>query len=71
MYSFTGLRGDAKKLYKSIIKKQEQRIELVKAETIDEQRPYLEAADLIIWACGYQTNKIPIKDYDGKDISLS
>jgi hypothetical protein len=71
LYSFTGLRGDAKRLYKSVMKGDEKRIELIKAEIVDEQRPYLEEADLVIWACGYQTNKIPIRDYDGKDISLS
>jgi len=31
----------------------------------------LEEADLIIWACGYQTSKIPIKDFEGKEIHLS
>jgi len=27
-------------------------------------------ADLVFWACGYQTNKIPIKDSDGKELHL-
>jgi hypothetical protein len=35
------------------------------------QKPHLEEADLIIWACGYQTQKIPIKDFEGKEILLS
>jgi hypothetical protein len=35
LYSFTGLRGDAKRLYKSIQKGEEKRVELVKAETPD------------------------------------
>lgn len=25
---------------------------------------------MVLWACGYQTNKIPIKDHDGKEIEL-
>jgi hypothetical protein len=35
------------------------------------QREHVENADLVIWACGYQTNRIPIKDYEGRDIGLS
>lgn len=35
------------------------------------QKPHLEEADLIIWACGYQSGKLSIKDGDGKEISLS
>lgn len=36
LYSFTGLRGDAKKLYKSIVKKEEKRVRLVHApEPVD------------------------------------
>ncbi len=71
LYSFTGLRGDAKRLYKRIMKGEEKRVRLVKAETPELQKPHLEEADLIIWACGYQTQKIPIKDFEGKEIHLS
>ena len=35
LYSFTGLRGDAKRLYKKIVKGEEKRVQLVKAETPD------------------------------------
>ena len=35
------------------------------------QAEHIRNADLVIWACGYQTNKIPIKDHEGKEISLS
>ena len=31
----------------------------------------MEKADVVIWACGYQTNKIPIKDQEGREIVLS
>ena len=27
---------------------------------MQEQTPYINEADLIIWACGYQTNSLPI-----------
>lgn len=53
------------------MKKEETRIELVKAATPREQWVHMKDADLIIWACGYQTNKIPIRDFDGKEIMLS
>ena len=36
LYSFTGLRGDARKLYKQVAKGQEKRIQLVKAVTPEE-----------------------------------
>lgn len=31
----------------------------------------MKEADLVIWACGYQTNQIPIKDVDGTQLVLS
>jgi hypothetical protein len=71
LYSFTGLRGDAKRLYKRIMKGEEKRVQLVKAETPDLQRPILEDADVIIWAAGYHTTRIQIKDFEGKEIGLS
>lgn len=45
-------------------------MQLVKAATPEEQSPYIMNADLVIWACGYETNKIPIKDHEGKEIPL-
>lgn len=33
LYSFTGLRGDAKKLYKSVVKGEEKRVRLILAPT--------------------------------------
>lgn len=60
LYSFTGLRGDAKELYRSIMKGTEKRVRLVKTQTIKEQEKYINEADLVIWACGYQTRAIDI-----------
>ena len=31
----------------------------------------IEGADLVIWACGYQTKKIPIYDTDQHELKLS
>lgn len=36
IYAFSGLRGDAKQLYKDIIDEKESRVSLVKAETPNE-----------------------------------
>jgi len=46
-------------------------VRLVKAMTPAEQAKHIEGADLVIWACGYQTNKIPIKDIDNKFVQMS
>ena len=46
-------------------------MKLVKAPTPEEQAKYIKDADLVIWACGYQTNKIPVKDHEGKEVTLS
>ena len=62
LYGYTGLRGDAKALHKSVLKGEEKRIQLVQAGDAKEQAKYVEQADLVIWACGYQTNKVYIRD---------
>jgi hypothetical protein len=36
LYSFTGLRGDAKKLYKSVMKGEEKRVQVIRAGTAEE-----------------------------------
>lgn len=43
---------------------------MLKCPTYKEQQKYVAEADLVIWACGYQTNYIPIKDAC-KELSLS
>lgn len=48
----------------------EKRVQLIKAATPAEQAPYIEQADLVLWACGYETNKIPVRDHEGKEIQL-
>jgi lysine/ornithine N-monooxygenase len=58
LYSFTGLRGDAKALYKKIKEGTERRVELVKCPSVKLQQRYVNEADLVIWATGYQTNPI-------------
>ncbi len=50
---------------------QEKRVKMVQARSAEEQRKYVDRADLVIWACGYQTSVIPIKDTDRKRLQLS
>jgi hypothetical protein len=70
LYSFTGLRGDAKRLYQDISKGKEKRIKLVKAWTWEEQKKYISSADYVILATGYQTSKVIVKTSEGKEIIL-
>ena len=71
VYPYSGLRGDAKALYKNIKSGAEKRITLVRAAHPELQAEYMQKADIVVWACGYQTNKIPIKDQEGREIYLS
>jgi hypothetical protein len=71
LYSYTGLRGNAKALYKRVKSGGERRIKLVHAPSALEQSKHVDAADLVIWSCGYQTNKIVFKDHEGKEILIS
>ena len=50
LYSFTGLRGDAKKLYQDIVKRKEKRVQLVRADTWEQQKQYADDADYVILA---------------------
>ncbi len=42
----------------------------MKCATVAEQNRYVEGADLVIWATGYQTNELPIRDAESKVILL-
>jgi hypothetical protein len=50
LYSFTGLRGDSKRLYHDIVNEKEKRVRLVQAETWAEQQKYIDSADYVILA---------------------
>lgn len=71
IYSFTGLRGDAKQLYLDVTNGREKRVSFIKAETPELQKTHVEDADLVIWACGYQSNAIKIHDVNKKELELS
>jgi lysine/ornithine N-monooxygenase len=68
VYPFIGIRGDAKELYKRIVRGDEKRIKLIK--TWDDQLDYIKDADIVIWACGYNTNSITVKDFRGHNVEL-
>ena len=66
VYPFIGLRGDSKELYRNITKGLEKRIKLIKTETWEDQkRIILQEESVVIWACGYETQVIPISDSKG------
>lgn len=71
IYSFTGLRGDAKQLYDDVKSGREKRVTFIKAVTPELQKSHVEKADIVIWACGYQTNHIKIYDVSKKELVLS
>lgn len=54
VYPFTGLRGDAKELYRKIKRNQEDRVLLVRADTVEEQAVEMNQSDIVIFSCGYE-----------------
>jgi hypothetical protein len=56
VYPFTGIRGDAKDLWRKVSKGEEKHAELVRADTLTQQKMVMSNADIIIVACGYHTN---------------
>lgn len=62
VYPFVGIRGDAKELYKKVLSRQETRVQLVKTDTEQDQLELVDQSDIVIWACGYQTNSISVVD---------
>ena len=50
LYSFTGLRADAKKLYTDITNGSEKRVKLVKADSWEDQKKHISGADYVILA---------------------
>ncbi|CDW84955.1 UNKNOWN [Stylonychia lemnae] len=70
VYPFTGIRGDAKELYRKISKGIENRITLIRADNYLEQKVYTKNSDVVIFACGYQSNYIRVHDHQGQRIEL-
>ena len=65
IYPFTGLRGDAKELWRKIkVLRSEKRIEFVKADNHILQKQAIKNSNVIIWACGYESRPLPILEYN-------
>lgn len=71
VYPFTGIRGDAKDLWMRVNKGAEPHASFARADTLDEQRQQLSQADVVIFACGYQSKQVPIFDTKGQQIHLA
>ena len=52
------------------MKKRQKLVKLVKAETPEEQKAEVSNSDIVIFACGYQTEAIPILDSQGTPVPL-
>jgi len=70
IYPFIGIRGDAKELYRKIVNGEEKRINLVRTSSNEEQKRYIQEADYIVWACGYNSNNVKILDSKNHLIDL-
>lgn len=71
IYPFVGIRADAKELYRKIMKKNEERVKICvyKSEVSKEYKEMItkvQSSDIIIYAYGYVTNKIPISSIINK-----
>ena len=70
VYPFTGIRGDSKELWNRIKRNDIRHVELVRAETTQEQASFMQGSDIVIIACGYETNQVPILDSHGQQMAL-
>ena len=76
---FSGLRGDAKALYKEILKGSEKRVQLIKIATDSSASPIgkgalwkslLQGVESVVLAIGMQTNKVPVLRPDGTEVAM-
>lgn len=72
IHPFGGLRGDAKELWRNITTRQEGRVKLVNTRggaTSIALKMYEEAA-VVVWACGYGSNAVPVSDENKRVMNL-
>jgi len=67
VYPFIGIRGDAKELYRKIIIGKEKRVKLIKCNNSNEQIDQFSKANVVIWACGYTSQKMNFFDSKHKN----
>ena len=70
VYPFTGIRGDAKELWRRARKGQEPKLQLVRADTPADQKAIIKNADIVIFATGYQSRHVPIYDQNGTRVQF-
>ena len=65
IYPFTGLRGDAKELWRKVkVLRTEKRIEFVQANSYPLQKQAIKTSNIIIWAWGYESLQLPFFEYN-------
>lgn len=72
--TFTGLREDAKMLFKNIRRNVENRVRLIQIKDGGSgsiQQKAFEEAAAIVWCCGYETNSIHVEDQVGNSVPLT
>jgi len=62
VYPFTGIRGDSKELWNKSKKGLLQHVELCRAESLTEQQLLMRESDIVVIACGYESNGVPVLD---------
>lgn len=74
IHPFGGIRGDAKALYRQIRTMKEQRVRMLMIKggsNAPAATKLFDEATVIIWACGYGTNLISVRDKDGEPYEFS
>lgn len=74
IHPFGGIRGDAKSLYRQIRTMKEQRVRMLMLKggsSAPAATKLFDDATVIIWACGYGTNLIPVQDAEGTPYEFS
>ncbi len=62
VYPFIGIRGDGKELYRKIVTGMEKRVKLQKCNNFNDQKNFITMESIVIWACGYTTQKMNFFD---------
>ena len=68
---FTGLKAEARDLWKDIQRGQHKWVQYANANGPEDQRKYIEEADIVISAKGYQSSHIPLLDEHGAEIKAA
>jgi hypothetical protein len=70
IHPFGGIRGDSKKLWRDVRGAREPRVRMIKAPGANLTAKLYDEATVIVWACGYETNAVPVLDTKGDRVEL-